>query len=111
MSNPQDSKIPSFKDFRATVPAKIDEAADAILPVLHDPDHPVDDDAHDDADGLPRLFATIHYKSDARPEGYSSKDIWNMNNAANAHLPHLQQPWPHGDAEEPPVEDEDAPQK
>lgn len=110
MSNPQDNKLPSFKDFRSATSAKIDEAADAILPVLHDPDHPADDDAHDDADGLPRLFATIHYKSDARPDGYSSKDIWEMNNKANAHLPHLQQPWPHGDADEPPT-DEDEPSK
>lgn len=100
-------KIPSFKDFKAENP--VVEAADTILPVLHDPDQPEAD--HDDDDNLPRLFATIHHKSDERPDGYSSKDLWNMNNLANSHLPHLQQEWPHGENEEPPHEDEDAPAK
>ena len=90
------SKRTSFSDFRATTPAPVvAEAADAPLPVLHDPEG---DDHHDDDDsGIPALFATIHFKSDQRPDGFSAKDMWDMNNAANSHLPHLQQEWPYED--------------
>lgn len=81
----------SFKDFRNQV---VDEAADAILPVLHDPDAP---DTGDD-DQIPALFATIHhYHPEHRPDGYTAKQIWELNNLANSHLPHLQQEWPYQD--------------
>lgn len=32
---------------------------------------------------VPAIFATIHFKSAARPDGYSAGDIEEMNRAAN----------------------------
>lgn len=37
-------------------------------------------------DGIPAIFATIHFKSDARPDGYTPEDIEEMNRVANQHL-------------------------
>jgi len=96
-------KVPSFADFKSDGLVSVSEGPDAILPVLHDPDQP---DQDDDDSKIPNLFATIHFKSDQRPDGYTSKDLWEMNNNANAHLPHLQQEWPHGDAHEAPEDEE-----
>ena len=33
---------------------------------------------------IPVLFATIHYRSEERPEGYTDEDIAELNEAANA---------------------------
>jgi len=35
---------------------------------------------------LPALFATIHHKSDRRPNGFDPEDIEQLNKDANAHL-------------------------
>lgn len=40
-------------------------------------------------DKIPNLFATIHFRSDKRPNGYTSEDIAEMNIAANSHIPEL----------------------
>lgn len=32
---------------------------------------------------IPALFATIHFRSDARPDGYTDEDIAEMNRLAN----------------------------
>jgi len=33
---------------------------------------------------IPALFATIHFRSDDRPEGYTDKDIAELNEALNS---------------------------
>lgn len=33
---------------------------------------------------IPSLFATIHFKSDERPDGYTAEDIAELNQKANA---------------------------
>lgn len=76
----KDKKL-SFKDFvKQDKPERVDEV---ILPANAVADQ-------EDEALIPNLFATIHFKSDDRPNGYTDEDIENMNNAANAHLPHLQ---------------------
>jgi hypothetical protein len=35
---------------------------------------------------LPALFATIHFRSPQRPDGYTDEDIAELNRLANAHL-------------------------
>lgn len=37
------------------------------------------------APDVPVLFATIHHKSDQRPDGYTAEDIAELNNVGNAH--------------------------
>ena len=37
------------------------------------------------APDFPVLFATIHHKSDQRPDGYTAEDIEELNHAGNAH--------------------------
>lgn len=36
---------------------------------------------------LPALFATIHFRSTRRPDGYTDEDIVELNRAANPHRP------------------------
>lgn len=76
MANEKENKL-SFKEFAKK---QIDEV---VLPanVVATPE---------DEELIPALFATIHHKSDTRPDGYTPEDIEDMNNAANAHMPHLQ---------------------
>ena len=40
-------------------------------------------------DQIPRLFATIHFRSAQRPDGYTSEDIELLNIEMNKHLPDL----------------------
>lgn len=77
------NKIPSFGEFAKNA-EQVDET---ILPA--GPEDPIDPNEVPE-DLIPALFATIHHKSDTRPDGYSPEDIEDLNNAANAHLPHLQ---------------------
>lgn len=44
-------------------------------------------DAEDKA--IPSLFATIHWRSDERPDGYTPADVSWMNVIANRHIPDL----------------------
>ena len=44
------------------------------------PDEPEDDQ---ELGAIPALFATIHFQSDDRPEGYSAEDIRTLNEIAN----------------------------
>lgn len=43
-----------------------------------------------ESDQIPAIFATIHHRSDSRPDGYLPEDISYMNVLANAHMPELQ---------------------
>ena len=43
-------------------------------------DEPEDDQASAD---IPALFATIHFQSDERPDGYTDEDIAKLNRLAN----------------------------
>lgn len=43
-------------------------------------DEPEDDQASAD---IPALFATIHFRSDERPDGYTDEDIAKLNDLAN----------------------------
>lgn len=45
---------------------------------MSDPDAPI-----------PALFATIHHRSDRRPDGYTTEDISLLNVQANKHIPEL----------------------
>ena len=36
---------------------------------------------------IPALFATIHFRSDARPDGYTDEDIRALNDIANEPQP------------------------
>jgi hypothetical protein len=38
---------------------------------------------------IPALFATIHFKSDDRPDGYTDEDIRALNTLANTPKPRL----------------------
>lgn len=76
--------IPSFGEF-ANKPAE--DVNEVILPA--GPEDPIDPNEIPE-DLIPSLFATIHHKSDKRPNGYTPEDIEDLNNTANAHLPHLQ---------------------
>jgi hypothetical protein len=38
---------------------------------------------------IPNLFATIHWRSDERPDGYTPADVSWMNVIANRHIPEL----------------------
>ncbi len=40
-------------------------------------------------DQIPSLFATIHFRSEQRPDGYTSNDIELLNIEANKHIPDL----------------------
>ena len=46
-----------------------------------------------DADGggekLPVLFATIHWRSESRPDGWTSEEVEDLNIEANRHIPEL----------------------
>lgn len=74
--------IPSFSEF-----TKTEQVDEVVLPA--GPENPIDPDEIPD-NLIPALFATIHHRSEHRPDGYTPEDIEDMNNAANAHLPHLQ---------------------
>ncbi len=46
----------------------------------------------DDSDAkrpIPALFATIHFRSEERPDGYTEDEIELMNIEANRHIPEL----------------------
>jgi hypothetical protein len=43
----------------------------------------------DDDDKIPALFATIHWRSKERPDGYTAADVSWLNVVANKHLPDL----------------------
>lgn len=43
----------------------------------------------DSDDQIPALFATIHHRSDARPDGYTAEQISWLNVLANQHIPDL----------------------
>lgn len=43
-------------------------------------DEPEDDQ---EPEAIPALFATIHFRSDERPDGYSDEDIAELNELAN----------------------------
>jgi hypothetical protein len=73
--------VNSFSDFIAR--QKSDPDGDAQ-------DNPVVDPTTTDVSQLPALFATIHHQSESRPDGYTPEEITDLNNRANAHLPHLQ---------------------
>lgn len=47
-------------------------------------DEPEDDQEPAD---IPALFATIHFQSDERPDGYSAEDIRTLNTIANTAKP------------------------
>lgn len=38
---------------------------------------------------IPALFATIHFKSDRRPDGYTDEEIAELNRIANLRAPKL----------------------
>jgi hypothetical protein len=40
-------------------------------------------------DQIPSLFATIHFRSEQRPDGYTNDDIELLNIQANKHIPDL----------------------
>lgn len=40
----------------------------------------------DDKKPIPALFATIHFRSERRPNGYTAEDIAKLNEGANRHL-------------------------
>ena len=40
---------------------------------------------------IPALFATIHFRSEARPDGYTEQEVSWLNVVANEHLPELYQ--------------------
>ena len=63
--------VKSFKEFSGT--QQLDEFA------------PVPEDQ------IPAIFATIHFKSEDRPNGYEDHDISRMNVIANRHIPELYQ--------------------
>ena len=44
---------------------------------------------HDTEKPIPALFATIHHRSDERPDGYTPEDISWLNVIANEHIPSL----------------------
>lgn len=70
--------IPKFSEFAGN-PAD----TPAVTP---DAETPAVDPAATDLSQIPALFATIHHKSDERPDGYTSDDIADLNDKANAHL-------------------------
>lgn len=43
----------------------------------------------EDDNKIPALFATIHFRSDQRPDGYTDAQIAWMNVIANKHIPDL----------------------
>lgn len=43
-----------------------------------------------DPSKIPALFATIHWRSPSRPDGYTDEEVWCLNYDANRHLPDLQ---------------------
>lgn len=81
MSDTEKRRV-SFKDF-----VKDETVNEFVVPtnVVGKEEDQEELDAH-----IPALFATIHFKSEHRPDGYTDEDIEDMNNKANAHLPHLQ---------------------
>lgn len=40
----------------------------------------------DEKKPIPALFATIHFRSERRPDGYTDEHIAELNEAANRHL-------------------------
>jgi hypothetical protein len=38
---------------------------------------------------IPALFATIHFRSERRPDGYTDEDIEDLSIEANKHIPEL----------------------
>jgi len=44
---------------------------------MADPEDPKDEASEDEK--IPALFATIHFRSDARPDGYTDEDIRRIN--------------------------------
>ena len=83
----------SFKNF-----LKKQEPVDKPLVEYVAPAHALNDEPMSDVDNdIPALYATIHFKSEHRPNGHTAADMVRMNNAANAHLPHLQQDVPEDD--------------
>lgn len=71
--------IKKFAEFQADAanspaPAETANPAEAEAADV-DPSNPQD---------IPALFATIHHKSDQRPDGYTPEDIEELNNAGNA---------------------------
>lgn len=49
------------------------------------------DESEDDQEpaDIPALFATIHFQSDERPDGYTDEDIRALNTLANTPKPRL----------------------
>jgi hypothetical protein len=45
--------------------------------------------SHDTDKPIPALFATIHHRSEDRPDGYSPEDVSWLNVIANRHIPAL----------------------
>ena len=44
-------------------------------------------DPETEPDNTPALFATIHFRSDERPDGYTDDEIADLNELANANKP------------------------
>ncbi|MDO9077433.1 MAG: hypothetical protein Q7U72_08290 [Brevundimonas sp.] len=42
-----------------------------------------------DDDKIPALFATIHFRSEQRPSGYTDAEVAWLNVVANRHIPEL----------------------
>jgi hypothetical protein len=42
-----------------------------------------------DDDNIPALFATIHFRSERRPNGYTDAEVAWLNVVANKHIPEL----------------------
>lgn len=78
----EEKKTKGFKDFTK----QIDEV---LLPTGTVDADGIGQEETDAA--IPALFATIHHKSDARPDGYTPSEIEELNRLANAHIPELNQ--------------------
>lgn len=83
------SKIKAFKDF-ASKPVNETTGDVGGIPnedeatVFNTPEGPMSVEPVED--DIPALFATIHFKSDDRPNGYTMEDIEEMNRLANSRL-------------------------
>jgi hypothetical protein len=49
------------------------------------------DETQKPADKIPAIFATIHWRSDQRPDGYLPEEVSWLNVVANRHIPELHQ--------------------
>ena len=84
MADEKDKKL-SFKEFAKKPDEK--QINEVILPT-----GTVDKDGtgqEETDEAIPAIFATIHHKSEHRPDGYTPEEIEELNRAANAHIPEL----------------------